>query len=323
MSGVGQPEPDDASAQPDDQPQVQPGQTPTPGPRRLPKVDPEAIETRHYMSAGGATGDSQLAVTASGGEVLDTGAPTGLFSHLVDVVGNAVQGVGHLLVPPVVSRAESTASITIFLTDPVDVAEQLEFPYYATARAGQEIGRLMRLNEQELFEAAVRLGSGAEAYVDLMNFVGSAGIDLEWESLGTDPVKITTIQAEHQFGVLAAPPTMRRREMTIEGLLYRVIYEGKGTGRVGIKLSKHSPLPPRRHGRTVIVRYERPEIEDQVIHHLIGQPVRAHILFEEPVPLTSIVSVVGEHPEILQIQSGPSFEPMVLEDGDVDEDPYF
>src|SRR4051794_11614282 len=90
---------------------------------------------------------------------------------------------------------------------------------------------------------------------------------LRWEV--RDHGRPRTLSAERagaQYDVLSTPPEERAREMRIDGLLYRAIYDGPGRGRVGIRLSKQSPVPPRHRGRTVIVEYDTPEVEDQVLH---------------------------------------------------------
>lgn len=284
-----------------------------------PKVDPEAIQDKQFMTAGDVPG-GQVAITARNGPVQKHGAPSGLFARLVEQVGDTIKQVGNLATPPLVIRAEALASMTIVFGEPMPEPEpdQARMPYHAVWRSSETIARLINLDEDAVFDFAMDVGAGASAYADLARLVESEGITLEWEVRGVQPQTLTTDLAARHYQRLAKPPDFRERSMMIEGLLYGVIYEGRGHGRARIRLSKGSPLPPRRHGRTVIVEYETKEIEDQIIHSLIGEPVLATVRVGEPTPRTSVLPPEAPYAVVESIERGGNYNMQELFTADED-----
>lgn len=310
-----------------DEPEAAPELTPQPpaqprerARRPWPEVDPNALETKSFMTAHDVRG-GLVAVTASQGAVLDIGAPSGFLSKLIKRVGDAIEGVGNLAMPPLVMSAEARASITVVFGDPISEDPQTAIPYFATWRASEVIALLMTLDDDEvLFNEALALGRGATGYAELVELVQGEGISLQWEPLGVPAQKLDVPRASKQHARLTAPAKMRSRGMTIEGLLYRAIYEDDGRGRVGIKLAQWSAATPRLHGRTAYLRYESTVVEDQILHNLMGKPVRATVRVEEPAPFTSAVATVPPYPVIEAIEEGHSFEPLTLGPEDFEEE---
>jgi len=262
--------------------------SPNPAPRPWPTVEPQAIQGKQFMTATDMPG-GQLAVTARDGEVQSNGAPSGLFSQLVSHIGDTIRQMGNLATPPLVVGAHAGKSITIVFGEPLPDDAQIGMPYHAVWRSAETVARLISLDEEQIFDFAIDIGLGATAYADLARVVESEGLTLDWEVKGIPTQRLTADLAARQYQRLSKPAELRERSMTIDGLLYGATYEGKGHGRARMRLSKGSAQPPRRQGRTVIVEYESQEIEDQIIHNLIGEPVIATIRVKEPAPRTSVL----------------------------------
>ena len=179
--------------------------------------------------------------------------------------------------------------MTIIFGEPVPDDEQVGLPYHAVWRSAETVARLINLDEDDIFDFAIDVGLGASAYAELARVVEAEGLVLDWEVRGLPSQQLTAERAARQYRRLAKPAEFRERSMTIDGLLYGVTYEGRGHGRARMRLSKGSAQPPRRQGRTVIVEYESKEIEDQIIHNLIGEPVTALVRVAEPAPRTSVL----------------------------------
>ncbi len=291
--------------------EAQPGSGESPAPQKAspwPSVDPEAIQNKQFMTAQDVAG-GQVAVTARDGEVQRRGAPSHLFAQLVDAVGNTIKQVGNLTIPPLVVRAEAGASITVYFGETLDVdARQAEIPYYGVWRSAQTVARLMSLDEDTIFDFALDVGVGATAYANLARFVESEGISIDWEARGLPAQSLDAERAARQYVELAKPPEYSQRSMIIDGLLYGVIYEGPGRGRARMRLSNGSATPPRHHGRTVILEYETEEIEQAIIHNLIGEPVVATIRVEDPVPRTSVLPPEPSHAVIEAVERGGTYD---------------
>jgi hypothetical protein len=270
------------------------------------------LRDKHFMTADDVPG-GLVAVTAGDGPIHSSGAPSDLFSRLTDRVGDAIQQVGNLWTRPLVVGAQARASITIIYGDPIDADDgQDAFSWYPTLQSGLRIASLIDSSGADLFAHALQLGTAAQAYVELTNLVRSEGLHLEWEMLGDRPRQLSHERASQQYEQLSKPPQERRHEMQIDGLLYRAIYDGPGEGRVGIRLSKHSSLPPRHRGRTVIAQYDSVEIEDQILHHLLGQTVFATVNVVEYKPFSSVIQIQPPYPTIERIVPGRSYEPSEL-----------
>lgn len=277
---------------------------------RWPKVKPSALRDKLYMRVG-RIDDGQVVVTASDGDIGKNGAPSGLFSRLVDHVGRVIHDVGNMPTYPLVLAAARTRSITVVFGDAAIEEAQVELPYSPTAHGGSQVADLIALEGDELFERAVEVGQGIASYVELAQFVQTEGIDLEWV-VAERAVRLEPARAAKQYERLNQEPEQRSRMMTIDGLLYRAIWDGPGYGRAGIKLSRYSPLPPRRRGHTVIVEYDDREIEDLVLHQLIGKPVIVQLeAFEYPT-LSNILGGLPPYPRIEAIREGKRFERLDL-----------
>lgn len=270
------------------------------------------------MVAGDVPG-GDVAVTARDGTIEKSGAPSGLFSDLVKQIGQAIKDVGNLVNPPLVLHANAYASMTIVFGGLPEDEDQTKLPYHAVWRTSNKIGRLISLEGDELFTYALQVGAGAKSYVELTKLVQSEGIQLDWEVRGMSPQVLTVERAASQYQRLTAPAEIRERTMQVQGLLYRVIYEGQGSGRVGIRLAKGSPVPPRVK-RSAILRYQDAEIEDQVIHNLIGQPVRATLLISEYAPQASLSESDLPRPLIQSIEA--IAHPVELFDAEDDDDDF-
>jgi hypothetical protein len=322
------PRPDDDPAEgtqgaPSGEPTPEHGAKAKPERKPWPKVDPSALQTKKFMTAHDITG-GQVAVTASDGEVLKEGTPSGLFSRLVEEVGGAIKRVGNMVHPPLVVGARAGASMTIVFGDPIPDEVQTEIRVYPTWQAAQRIAQMMELDdEQLLIESATRLGAGTAGYVELAELVQAEGISLKWEVLGFPLRTLNVTRAAWQYEQLTRPVEMRKREMMIEGLLYRVIYDGPTQGRAGIKLAPHSPKPLRRRGQVVIVSYDARDVEDLIIHQLIGKSVMATVEVEEPAGTVNLPAGSVPFPVVRKIREGQSFETLEFSDLPLEDDDDF
>lgn len=278
-----------------------------------PTIDPKALAEKLYMKAGGVDGGA-VAVTASEGPITPHGAPSALFAKLADAVGTTLAEVGNMLGQPLVLAAGATNSMTIVYGEPASDAEQGALPIRTTAQSGLHIGNLIDTEEEEeLFGRARQLGRGARSYVELVRLVHTEGIDLKWQVGDRPPQKLTAGKAGLQLRRLTAPPRRHVREMDVDGLLYRAIWEGPGEGRVGLKLSKKSPKPPRRHGGTVVLLFEdNRRIEDLVMHQLLGKSVLVRIEVTEFDIASNVLGEAPPHATILDIEEGARLETLDL-----------
>jgi hypothetical protein len=295
------------------------GQPPGQSKRPWPTLDPKAIKDKQFM-LGGAPEDV-VVLKASDGAVTDRGAPATLFSRIVEHAGAALRGVGNMLNEPVVLGASSGSMVVAFGDQAVATA-QTALPYRPTVESGRRMAEIVELDGDDLYGRVLELGQGAARYVELAQFVHSEGIVLDW-FVGQERARLTPDRAGQQYQSLSAPPEEHSREMIVDGLLYRAIYDGPGYGRVGLRLSRHSPLPPRRRGRTVVLEYRDREIEDLVLHSLIGQPVIATVNVTEYAPFTNVLGELPPYPVIREITRGRRFELMDMfaeEDDEFDGD---
>jgi hypothetical protein len=278
-----------------------------------PELDEQALKGKLYMKAGGVDGGS-VAVTASEGPITAQGAPAGLFAKLAEVVGATLAEVGNMVAQPLVLAAGATNSMTIVYGEPASDPDEIALPIRTTLQSGVHIGNLIATEEEEeLIGRARQLGRGARSYVDLVRLVHSEGIDLKWQVGQDPPHTLTSVQAGLQLRRLTAPPRRHVREMDVDGLLYRAIWEGPGEGRVGLKLSKHSPKPPRRHGGTVVLLFEEDRrIEDLVMHQLLGQSVVARIEVTEFDIATNVLGEAPPHATIKDIEKGARLDTIDL-----------
>jgi hypothetical protein len=278
------------------------------------------VETKTFMRGEhGAAG--HVFVTVADGPVLPIGAPSDLFARVVRRVGESIQKVGNMAAPPLVIAAQAGASMTVVLGDQVADETQTKLPYFATHRAAEQISRLMTVSSHdELLSRAVRLGQGADGYVRLLDLVQAEGITLRWLPQGNQQTTLDVRVAEWQSASLSIPPPMHVRDVTVEGLLYRVIYDGPGMGRAGIRRSQDAPRLSWCPGRTVYVRWESPKVEHAILHELIGQPVRAVVSVAEPLAAWHATKVPTPVVESIELGHVP-LSLLDLEDDDEDYEP--
>jgi hypothetical protein len=184
-------------------------------------------------------------------------------------------------------------------------------------RSGTDIGRLIASTDDELFSVAYGVGRGAAAYAELIRLVEANDITMEWKPRDQPMQRLDPQRAGRQYERLTRQPNVRERPLRIEGLLYRAIMERPGYGTAGIKLSKASPLPPRRKGNNVVVRYQSPAVEQRILHDLLGQMVVATVKIVELDPESRSI-VKPELPHALVEQIEASHQPVTDElfDGD-------
>jgi hypothetical protein len=246
-------------------------------PSSLPSPDPEAEDTIWFMNAG--TGD--VAVRISDGDVQKRGAPAHLFSQIVDLAGEAIAQVGNLIVPPLVVSARAGASMTVVFGEGVVDVDQPQLLDRQVQRSAEHIGRLIEADSDDLFSLAFSVGQGAAAYAELVHLVETAGLTLDWKSRGEKVRRLDVERATWQYAQLTKPPATHMRPLRIEGLLYRVIMDRPGSGTAGVKLTKESPMPPRARRNSAFVRYETVEVEQKILHELLGRMIVATVSAEE------------------------------------------
>ncbi|MGO9761657.1 MAG: hypothetical protein ACLP1Q_10415 [Solirubrobacteraceae bacterium] len=211
----------------------------------------------------------------------------------------------------------ATNSITIYLDDPTPTDEQGVLPVEFTLGTAKQIQTLIDVDDDELFGRAVALApERARKYVDFVHLLVANEVGLKWAPRDTAPSELRPERASRQYDRLTVEPEMRERQMTLIGVLYRVIADpSKVEGSLGIKLSKESPQPPVKKKSWVNVFFYRGQLES--IKGLVGEAVEARIRFMEPVPGTGIPM---EQPrvELVEINQRPkalTIEELLDEDG--------
>jgi hypothetical protein len=273
------------------------------GPSKDPDDDgwpePDAEKEIIQLMAGG-----DVALRVSNGPATSKGLPTDIFSELVKRAGSAIEEVGSMIRPPRLVGAYSGKSMVLVFADALDTAKQPELLEDHVRRSGVDIARLMAADDDELFSVAYGVGRGAGAYAELIHLAGAHDLTMEWKA-GDGPVRrIGPRRAARQYERLTRQPETRARPLPIEGLLYRAIMDRPGTGTAGIKPTPGSSIPPTGSESKVIVRYESPKIEQQVLHELLGRMVRATVRIVEIDPESpSIVKPDLPYPVIEQIQA--------------------
>jgi len=292
------PEPDEPEPEGSDQ-----GESP-----KWPEPDPDKDSV--WFMAGNEPGD--VAVRISDGAVRKDGAPADLLSKLIDLAGDAIKDVGNLVVPPLVVSAHAGASMTVVFGETASEMPQGQLLDKQVQRSAEQIGELIGSEGDKLLSVAHGVGKGAEAYTKLLHFVQAEGIAVDWKTRPQPVQRLDQQRAASQYERLMQPPATRERALRIEGLLYRAIMDRPGSGTVGIRLAKESPVPPRHHGSTAVLRYESAEIEHLVLHELLGQMVVATVKVEEIDPTsTSIVRPELAHAIVEEI--GPTSRPVTPE----------
>ena len=268
-----------------------------------PDPDKEIIE---FMSGG------DVALRVSEGPATSKGLPTDIFSELVKRAGKAIEEVGSMIKPPRLIGAYSGKSMVLVFGDAADRSEQPELLQDQVLRSGLSIARLVAADDDELFSVAYGVGRGAAAYAELIRLAETYDLTMEWKAGDESVQRIDPARAARQYQRLTRQPETRERELPIEGLLYRAIMERPGYGTAGIKLAKGSAVPPRHQGNNVIVRYESREIEQQILHELLGQMVAVTVRIVELDPESrSIVQPDLPHAVVERIEA--SYQPVTNE----------
>jgi hypothetical protein len=278
-------------------------------PGSLPKPDPDAKDTIWFMNDND---QGDVAVRISDGEVQKRGTPTHLFSQVVDLAGEAIAQVGNLIVPPLVISARAGASMTVVFGEGAVDVERPQLLDRQVRRSAEDIGRLIVAENDALFSVALGVGKGAAAYADLARLVQTEGLTLDWKPRGQQVRRLDAARAAWQYEQLTRPPVTRTRPLRIEGLLYRAIMDRPGFGTAGLKLTRESPLPPKARGNSAVVRYETVDVEQRILHELLGQMIVATVSAEEIDPeSTTILKPDLPHAVIEKIEA--SSRPVTLE----------
>jgi hypothetical protein len=248
------------------------------------ELDLEAIGNVRFARAGDVRG-GLVAVT---GSFEGEGAPGDELASLVKQAWLAIKEAGYLAFSPRALAAVPVGSIAVVFGEPPQPPDQLPLRVSPLWEAGKRVADLIPLADDELFRAALKLGKGAQGYIGLVRLAQTAGITIEWEVRGTDARVLTPDRAGIQYENLTRPAELRTHEMPVRGLLYRAIFEERGKGKAAIHLAKSSAVPPQARGSFVVMHYNKSDVEDLVLHGLLGKFVKATLRIEEPVPNTAI-----------------------------------
>jgi hypothetical protein len=285
--------------------------------RKVPK--PGQLEDKWYMV--GWQRQPSLEVTVTDSQTKDRGAQAGLVGRLLEKIEELIEQMGGG-VKPVLAGALSEHSITILLDDPQAPGPQESLPVEFTLVAATRIQRLIDLDGDDLFAAALEIGPEAMRYVEFVHLVETSGISLTWTPRGQKGSELETNRASQQYARLTVEPALRETEMTLVGLLYRVIADpSKIEGSIGIKLAKESSRPPwHKGGSWVNVFFVRDMLEEAIKDGLIGEWVEARVRLTEPVPGTGL-STDARRVELVSVSQRPtplSITDLLTDDDDKD-----
>jgi hypothetical protein len=269
---------------------------------------PTHLEDKWFMV--GWEREPALQITVADDRTPDRGAGAGITGRLLEAIDQLIEKLGGG-VPPVVAGAIAGNSITIYLDDPVPPGLQSALPVEFTHSAALRIKQLIDLDDDELFRHALEIGPEARRYVDFVHLVGTSGATVTWKPRGEKPSQLPPARANRQWTRLTVEPERREQQMTLIGVLYRVIADPtKVEGSLGIKLAKESPRPHWHRGSWVNVVFKKDELE-AIKEGLIGEAVEARIRMDEPVPGTGIAT---EHPHVELIEIARRPESLSIED---------
>lgn len=305
----GEPEPEPQEPSAEGSPNPQPAEAADP----WPTFDPDAIGTASFMQAGDVTG-GLVAVTGKGGSFAEAGAPGDQLAKLIKTAWEAIKDAGNLAFSPRAIAAVPVGSIAVVFGEPPVPPDQFELPVSPVWEAASRVAQLIPLDDEALFENALKLGQGAQGYVGLARLVQTAGITVEWEVRGAPIRVLTPDRAASQYENLTRPAQFRATEMQVTGLLYRAIFEARSAGKAAIHLAKGSPVPPQARGSFVVVRYQTEAVEELVLHNLLGKVVRATLRIEEPLPNTALKPELPPA-ELISIEETKLDEQMTLPEG--------
>jgi hypothetical protein len=270
------PEPD-----PDAEPGDEPGATPLPDPPSKDALDDIrfAVDRRS---------DAPLVVTLSGGPIESRYAPA-------DLLGKVAERIGALIgdlsggVPPMLYALVPGQSMTLILGDSLPEEPQTRIPLEVTRNAAERVAELIDLEGDDLWARAVGLGPPARRYTELTQLVQSEGFTVEWAAKGSETRELTPDRAGRQHTRLVREPEMRVHDITLSGILYRVIADPVlTTGRIGIKLFESSIEAPGPRKHAPLIDYEGENLHNAIRDGLIGEPVEAVVHVKQPRPGRSI-----------------------------------
>ncbi|HEX8743598.1 MAG TPA: hypothetical protein VF712_10735 [Thermoleophilaceae bacterium] len=258
--------------------------------RDMPAPDPSArIRKRFIIGRDGE--EPPLVVTVENGAVASNYAPAELVAKLTERVAVLLKEMGGG-VGPMFYAAVPGGSIHLIFGDPDPDEAQATLPMATTAAQAERVAELIDLEGDELFARALQIGRPMRQYDDLAQLVLSEGITLRWTVQGDEPRVLSPARADRQHLRLSAPPELKDRDLTVHGVLYRVITESTREGflgSVGIHLHSWSTRPPGDKSKTrLIAFYEKRSVEAEIKEGLIGEPVTAKLLIRQPLPGTTI-----------------------------------
>lgn len=264
------------------------GEEERPPPRRVPELREEDFENKRFV-VGQREEKAPLVVTVSDGPVGQTRMPLDVFGRFTDRLSALLQELGGGMAPMFL-EARPTGSMTIYVGDPVPEEAQTQLPVEMTKSSADRVARLIDLDGDDLFKAAIELGPpAAKRYTEFAQLVESEGINVRWKPRDETPRLLTPKRAEAHIQRLHVEPTFREHSVTVNGLLYRIIAEPHATaGKVGILLYPWSARPPKQQGRKMLAEYEKAEVGEAIKAGLIGESVKGHVAIREPVLGTSI-----------------------------------
>ncbi|HEX3509819.1 MAG TPA: hypothetical protein VHT27_01845 [Solirubrobacteraceae bacterium] len=263
---------------------------------------PKKLEDKWFML--GWEREPALLVTVKD-EGATSGARAGVAGRLLEAIDQLIETLGSG-VPPVVAGAVPGESITVLLDDPLPGA-QTAIPVEFTHSAAVKVKDLIELEGQDLFASAIKIGPSANKYVDFVRLVSTTGVSITWRPRDEKPAKLDPDRATRQHALLSSEPELRRVEMTLIGVLYRVISDPtKIEGSIGIKLAKESRRPPWQTGSWINVHFNRHDLEATIKDGLIGEPVEARVEIPEPVPGTGLWKSDLQRVELRSIKSSPT-----------------
>jgi hypothetical protein len=302
------------SREPDDEAGEPPPADSPDRPRRVPK--PKRTEEKWFMV--GWQREPALEVTVADEQASSLGARAGIAGKLLQIIDELVTRLGGG-VEPVVAGARAGNSITFYLDDPQPVGAQKALPVEFTLNAAIRIQHLIDLEGDALFARALEIGPEAGRYIDFVHLLGTTGTTVVWKPRDAKPSELRPDRAGRQYERLTVEPELRQTEMTLIGVLYRVIADpSKVEGSIGIKLAKESPRPPWHKGSWVNVAFNRDALEAKIKDGLIGEAVDVRVMLAEPVPGTGL-TVEARHLQLVGIDRRPtplSIHDLLAEDDD-------
>jgi hypothetical protein len=261
------------------------------GRRQFPEDDPRARVQRHYLQAGDLA-EAPLLVTVAGGDVASDYAPANLIGKVTGLVSGLLRGLmgGY---EPMFYGAIAGASMRLIFGDPVHEGLELQFPVDATEESAARVSRLFELDGDELLAAAIRLGEVAPQYSALVQLVESEDIIMSWRPRSQPERVLRPLHATTQRRVLSQPPPFTERQLTVNGILYRVITPDDDAedarGGLGLRLFGWSARPSGHTRKGLLASYDSPEITRLINERgLLGKPVEAVLRIRTPKPGASV-----------------------------------